>query len=81
MFSKKKRRPEISEPSNFEHRVHTGFDTEEGLFIGLPLQWKSILPDKTRPKPFIDASEITPVPIDDVSIVLFPEYNVVIVFN
>ncbi|XP_039253506.2 uncharacterized protein LOC120330686 isoform X1 [Styela clava] len=62
MFSKKKRRPEISEPSNFEHRVHTGFDTEEGQFTGLPLQWQSIIPDKARPKPYIDASVFTPVP-------------------
>lgn len=61
MFSKKKRRPLISEPSNFEHRVHTGFDDEEGQFTGLPFQWQSILPDKARPKPFVDASAITPV--------------------
>jgi p21-activated kinase 5 len=43
MFSKKKKKPQISLPSNFEHRVHTGFDKKEGRYIGLPLQWASIV--------------------------------------
>lgn len=43
MFSRKKKRPEISLPSNFEHRVHTGFDKKEGKYIGLPLQWQSVV--------------------------------------
>ena len=30
MFGKKKRKPQISGPTNFEHRVHTGFDHQEG---------------------------------------------------
>lgn len=30
MFSKKKKKPLISAPTNFEHRVHTGFDRKEG---------------------------------------------------
>nr|CAB3264638.1 serine/threonine-protein kinase PAK 4 [Phallusia mammillata] len=66
MFAgKKKKRIDISEPSNFEHRVHTGFDEDEGRFTGLPLQWQSIIPDtKTRPRPLIDASLITPVPTE-----------------
>ncbi len=33
MFGKKKKKPIISAPTNFEHRVHTGFDRREGLFI------------------------------------------------
>jgi p21-activated kinase 5 len=57
MFSKKKKKPEISLPSNFEHRVHTGFDKKEGKYIGLPLQWQSvvgnnqILKSSNRPVP------------------------------
>lgn len=43
MFSKKKKKPLISPPSNFEHRVHTGFDKREGKFVGLPLQWASLV--------------------------------------
>ncbi|XP_078491955.1 serine/threonine-protein kinase PAK 4 [Ciona intestinalis] len=62
---KNKRKPDISGPSNFEHRVHTGFNEDEGKFIGLPIQWQSIIPDiKNRPKPFIDARHITPVPVE-----------------
>uniref|UniRef100_H2Y4H4 non-specific serine/threonine protein kinase n=1 Tax=Ciona savignyi TaxID=51511 RepID=H2Y4H4_CIOSA len=60
---KKKKKPDISGPSNFEHRVHTGFNEDEGKFIGLPIQWQSIIPEvKNRPKPFVDARHITPVP-------------------
>uniref|UniRef100_H2XVF8 non-specific serine/threonine protein kinase n=1 Tax=Ciona intestinalis TaxID=7719 RepID=H2XVF8_CIOIN len=65
---KNKRKPDISGPSNFEHRVHTGFNEDEGKFIGLPIQWQSIIPDiKNRPKPFIDARHITPVPVEKVN--------------
>ncbi|KAI1304927.1 Serine/threonine-protein kinase PAK mbt [Halotydeus destructor] len=67
MFSKKKKKPTISAPSNFEHRVHTGFDHREGKFVGLPPQWASIIkggdqpqPESVhRPKPIIDPSSIT----------------------
>ena len=65
---KKKQRPEISNPSNFQHRVHTGYDYGEGKFTGLPLQWQSIIPDnKKRPLPFVDPNAVTPVPIEKVS--------------
>lgn len=43
MFTKKKKKPIISMPSNFEHRVHTGFDRREGKFVGLPPQWASLI--------------------------------------
>ena len=33
MFSKKKKKPQISRPINFEHRVHTGFDQQEGKYV------------------------------------------------
>ncbi|KAG1666863.1 Serine/threonine-protein kinase PAK mbt [Nymphon striatum] len=67
MFSKKKRKPIISPPSNFEHRVHTGFDRKEGKYVGLPPQWASIItPASDRPKPIIDVSSITPTEILDI---------------
>lgn len=58
---KDKARIEISEPSDFEHRVHTGYDGKSGQYVGLPKQWSSIIstPEEKRPKPIIDASRIT----------------------
>ncbi|XP_045499856.1 serine/threonine-protein kinase PAK mbt isoform X1 [Colias croceus] len=76
MFSKKKKKPLISPPSNFEHRVHTGFDRREGKFVGLPLQWASlvgnnqILKSTNRPLPLVDPSEITPTEILDLKTVV-----------
>ncbi|XP_030052182.1 serine/threonine-protein kinase PAK 5 isoform X1 [Microcaecilia unicolor] len=62
MFGKKKKKIEISGPSNFEHRVHTGFDHQEQRFTGLPQQWHSLLADTAnRPKPVVDPSCITPI--------------------
>ncbi|KAJ8290391.1 hypothetical protein GJAV_G00012250 [Gymnothorax javanicus] len=58
---KKKRRPEISAPKNFEHRVHTSFDVKRGCYVGLPPQWQSIIETLRRPKPVVDPSRITPV--------------------
>lgn len=43
MFSKKKKKPEISGPINFQHRLHTDFDKREGKFVGLPPQWASLV--------------------------------------
>lgn len=80
MFSKKKRRPSISLPSNFEHRVHTGFNKHEGRFYGLPPQWSSIvgnnqiLKSTNRPLPLVDPSEITPTEIMDLKTIVRP-YN------
>ncbi|XP_050677447.1 serine/threonine-protein kinase PAK mbt [Leptidea sinapis] len=76
MFSKKKKKPLISPPSNFEHRVHTGFDKRENKFVGLPLQWASlvgnnqILKSTNRPVPLVDPSEITPTEILDLKTVV-----------
>ncbi|KAJ8341768.1 hypothetical protein SKAU_G00340590 [Synaphobranchus kaupii] len=62
MFGKRKKQLEISEPSNFEHRVHTDFNPEEQTFTGLPQQWQSLLDDTAnRPRPVVDPSYITPV--------------------
>ena len=76
MFAKKKKKPQISTPTNFEHRVHTGFDKREGKFVGLPLQWASIvgnnqiLKSTNRPLPLVDPSEITPVEILDLKTIV-----------
>ncbi|XP_035247670.1 serine/threonine-protein kinase PAK 6 isoform X2 [Anguilla anguilla] len=58
---KKKRRPEISAPRNFEHRVHTSFDVKRGCFVGLPPQWQSLIETLRRPRPVVDPSRITDV--------------------
>uniref|UniRef100_A0A8C2ZQN6 non-specific serine/threonine protein kinase n=1 Tax=Cyclopterus lumpus TaxID=8103 RepID=A0A8C2ZQN6_CYCLU len=58
---KKKKRPEISAPKNFEHRVHTSFDCKRGCFVGLPTQWQSLIENLRRPKPMVDPSRITEV--------------------
>jgi hypothetical protein len=63
-FGRKKKKLEISSPTNFEHRVHTGFDRQQGVFVGLPSQWNGIInvdenKDRHRPKPIVDASRIT----------------------
>ncbi|XP_037551198.1 serine/threonine-protein kinase PAK 6 [Nematolebias whitei] len=58
---KKKKRPEISVPKNFEHRVHTSFDAKRGCFVGLPTQWQSLIENLRRPKPMVDPSRITEV--------------------
>jgi hypothetical protein len=39
----RKKRLEISSPINFEHRVHSGYDRNNGIFIDLPAQWNSII--------------------------------------
>ncbi|XP_059421348.1 serine/threonine-protein kinase PAK 1-like [Carassius carassius] len=41
--SKKKERPEISLPSDFEHTIHVGFDAVTGEFTGMPEQWARLL--------------------------------------
>ena len=67
MFSKKKKKIEISAPSNFQHRVHTGFDNHSNKFVGLPKQWASLVDDKPggesplRPSPMVDPSSYTDV--------------------
>ncbi|XP_021378465.1 serine/threonine-protein kinase PAK mbt-like isoform X1 [Mizuhopecten yessoensis] len=61
MFKKKGKKIEISTPSNFEHRVHTGFDRDQGKYVGLPPQWTGIIipEENDRRKPIIDPSTIT----------------------
>ena len=49
-FVKRKKRPEISSPTNFEHRVHSGYDHNTGVFVNLPTQWTSIINDTEQQK-------------------------------
>ena len=76
MFAKKKKKPEISAPSNFQHRVHTGFDTSNNKFVGLPKQWTSLVghePGATspyRPQPVVDPSAITPIDIREMKTIV-----------
>lgn len=82
MFTKKKKKPQISMPSNFEHRVHTGFDKNEGRYVGLPKQWASIvgnnqiLKSTNRPLPLVDPSEITHTEILDLKTIVRP-HNII----
>ncbi|XP_029282157.1 LOW QUALITY PROTEIN: serine/threonine-protein kinase PAK 6-like [Cottoperca gobio] len=57
----KKRRPQISAPRDFQHRVHTSFDVATGRYIGLPPQWQSVIDTLRRPRPLVDPSRITEV--------------------
>ncbi|XP_035279922.1 serine/threonine-protein kinase PAK 6-like isoform X2 [Anguilla anguilla] len=63
MFRKKKKKKklEISAPKDFEHRVHTSFDSKVGNFVGLPPQWHGLIETPRRPKPVVDPSTITPL--------------------
>ncbi|WEW56486.1 Protein kinase [Emydomyces testavorans] len=33
----------VSNPTNFSHRVHVGFDPHTGAFVGLPAEWEKLL--------------------------------------
>jgi hypothetical protein len=33
----------VSNPTNFTHRVHVGFDPTSGAFVGLPSEWEKLL--------------------------------------
>lgn len=57
----KKKSVEISLPTNFEHRVHTGYDARQGEFTDLPKQWTGVISPKSRPQPFVDPNAITHV--------------------
>ncbi|XP_049913417.1 serine/threonine-protein kinase PAK 6-like isoform X2 [Epinephelus moara] len=58
---KKRRRPQISAPQDFQHRVHTSFDVASGRYVGLPPQWQSVIDTLRRPRPLVDPSRITEV--------------------
>lgn len=50
MFRRKKKKLTISSPTNFEHRVHTGFDLNTNKFVGLPVQWVNIIENQKTDK-------------------------------
>ncbi|XP_060908803.1 serine/threonine-protein kinase PAK 6-like [Labrus mixtus] len=58
---KKKRRPQISAPQDFQHRVHTSYDAATGRYVGLPPQWQSVIDTLRRPRPLVDPSRVTEV--------------------
>jgi len=63
MVFKKKVKVHISNPTNFEHRVHTGFNQREGRFVGLPVQWQSVICDDVNSRlGVVHTTAITPVP-------------------
>ncbi|KXJ19589.1 serine/threonine-protein kinase PAK 5 [Exaiptasia diaphana] len=61
--SNKPQRLDISMPTNFEHRFHTGFDPNGKKFVGLPPQWEAVLGmnEIKRPQPLVDPDAITEV--------------------
>ncbi|KAF0024043.1 hypothetical protein F2P81_024673 [Scophthalmus maximus] len=58
---KRRRRPEISIPRDFQHRVHTSFNAATGCYVGLPSQWQSVIDTLRRPRPLVDPSRVTEV--------------------
>ena len=46
-LGRRKQRPEISAPSNFQHRVHTS--AGPGGFVGLPKQWTYLVKEDAAP--------------------------------
>ncbi|KAL6095433.1 pak6 [Pungitius sinensis] len=58
---KRKRRPKISAPQDFQHRVHTSYDVATGRYVGLPPQWQSVIDTLRRPRPLVDPSRTTEV--------------------
>ena len=59
---KRKKRPQISGPSNFVHRVHTLYDWTSRTWSGLPRQWACLVTTPApsrRPAPIADPRHIT----------------------
>ena len=50
MFKRRKKKPTISNPANFEHRIHAGYDLSSGKFVGLPLQWTNVIENQKDSK-------------------------------
>lgn len=42
-----KKSDKVSEPVNFEHRVHVAMDEDSGRFVGLPPQWRQVVGRKS----------------------------------
>jgi len=69
---KNKSKVQISAPSNFEHRVHTGYDPVQHGYVGLPSQWANVVvdtpPSNQRPRPIVDPSLVTPVKVCNIAL-------------
>uniref|UniRef100_A0A0N5AZR1 non-specific serine/threonine protein kinase n=1 Tax=Syphacia muris TaxID=451379 RepID=A0A0N5AZR1_9BILA len=76
---RKPRKVEISNPMNFEHRIHAGFDPVTGQYHGLPKQWQAIIgsaPNRRgRPLPVVDPSCITPMEIAEIKTIVRGDVN------
>jgi hypothetical protein len=57
MVFKRKKRPEISKPTNFQHLRKTYFDINSQTLKDLPPQWTSILTDEDIARTAIAAYE------------------------
>ncbi|PAA49202.1 hypothetical protein BOX15_Mlig006267g2 [Macrostomum lignano] len=56
------KKPVISGPIGFEHRVHTKFDAETQQFLDLPAQWVALVNNESnRRAPIVDPSRVTDV--------------------
>ena len=67
---RKSKKLEISAPTNFCHRVHTDFDERQNKYVGLPLQWVSLVERnakalETRPRGVVDPLQVTPTDMMD----------------
>ena len=87
-MSNKQRRIHISRPiqGSFNHCVSVIYNKNEGTFDGLPFQWRSVIDDRPRPKPYVDprqyrhdsASQISPNHNNSSSTIKNPQNHFVI---
>ncbi|XP_028403006.1 serine/threonine-protein kinase PAK 6-like isoform X2 [Dendronephthya gigantea] len=73
---RRRRRPPISKPTHFQHRVHAGYDTKTGKFVGLPPQWEQLIKNEGRPKPIVDPEEITETEANRITQFFEEDFNV-----
>ncbi|GMS77900.1 hypothetical protein PENTCL1PPCAC_75 [Pristionchus entomophagus] len=71
------KKSEIGTPTDFQHRIHAGFDPATGQYSGLPKQWQVILgrvPARSlgsgRPRALVDPSAITPMEMASIKTVV-----------
>ncbi|CAB3990613.1 serine threonine- kinase PAK mbt [Paramuricea clavata] len=73
---RRRRRPPISKPSNFQHRVHAGYDSKTGKFVGLPPQWEQLIKNEGRPKPIVDPEAITDTVPNRITQIFDDDFNI-----
>ncbi|KAF8382531.1 pak-2 [Pristionchus pacificus] len=83
------RKEEIGTPTDFQHRIHAGYDPATGQYSGLPKQWQVILgraqstssrstigSSSGRPRALVDPSAITPMEMASIkTVVRGDKYN------